>query len=91
MFSKKIKFKNSPDLDLSAIHEGEDENSPLVILCHGYASSKDSVGTKNLAQKLVESLQTQKKLEILEGAGHDIKAGFGANELLANFFFKMLL
>lgn len=42
MFQHKIEFKNSLGLALSAIFEGESESDPTVILCHGYASTKDS-------------------------------------------------
>lgn len=55
MFSQKRKFKNAKGLTLSAIYEGEDTNAPVVVLCHGYGSSKDSESTKNLSQKLVTS------------------------------------
>ena len=55
MFIEKRKFKNSKGLTLSALYEGEDKRAPLVILCHGYASSKDSNSTKSLAQKLVKA------------------------------------
>ncbi len=55
MFSEKRKFKNKKGLTLSAIYEGQDENNPIVILCHGYGSSKDKDSTKGLAQKLVDA------------------------------------
>lgn len=53
MFIEKRKFKNFKGLTLSAIYEGEHRNAPLVILCHGYGSSKDSEGTRDLTIKLV--------------------------------------
>lgn len=53
MFHEKRKFKNLKGLTLSAIYEGEDKNAPVVVICHGYGSSKDS-SAKNLAEKLVQ-------------------------------------
>lgn len=53
MFLEKRKFKNSRGLTLSAIYEGVDKNAPVVIMCHGYGSSKDG-SAKNLAQKLIK-------------------------------------
>lgn len=55
MFIEKRKFKNSKGLTLSAIYDGEDRNTPVVVMCHGFGSSKDSESTSNLAQKLVTS------------------------------------
>ncbi len=55
MFVEKRKFKNSKGNNLSAIYEGEDRNAPVVVLCHGFGSSKDSESNSHLAQKLVES------------------------------------
>lgn len=52
MFSEKRKFKNSKGLTLAAIYEGENKNNPVVVLCHGYGSSKDKESTKGLAEKL---------------------------------------
>ncbi len=52
MFSEKRKFKNKKGLTLSAIYEGQDKNAPVVVLCHGYGSSKDKESTKGLAEKL---------------------------------------
>ncbi len=55
MFKQKLNIKNSRNLNLSAILEGEDKNAPTVVMCHGFHSSKDnSISTKALAQKLVE-------------------------------------
>ncbi len=54
MFIQKRKFKNSKGLTLSAIYEGEDKNAPVVVMCHGYQSSKDKETTKALSQKLIE-------------------------------------
>lgn len=55
MFSEKRKFKNSKGLTLSAIYEGQDKNAPVVILCHGFGSSKDSESTTSLSQKLLNA------------------------------------
>ncbi len=55
MFIEKRKFKNSKSFTLSAIYEGEDRNAPVVIICHGYTSSKDRPLTQGaLAHKLIE-------------------------------------
>src|SRR3989338_1756950 len=55
MFREKRSFNNSQGLNLSAIFEGEDKNAPVVVMCHGFHSSKDnSMSTRALAQKLVE-------------------------------------
>lgn len=54
MFIEKRKFKNSKGLTLSAIYEGEDRSAPVVVMCHGFASSKDSEPNSDLAQKLVK-------------------------------------
>lgn len=54
MFYQKRKFKNSKGLTLSAIYEGEEKDAPVVVLCHGFGSSKDNPSTKLLAQKLVK-------------------------------------
>lgn len=53
MFLEKRSFKNSKGLILSAIFEGPDKKVPVVVLCHGYTSSKDRFTTKKLAQKLL--------------------------------------
>lgn len=53
MFLEKRKFKNSKGLTLSAIYEGEDKSAPVVVLCHGYGSSKYSKTTQMLSKKLV--------------------------------------
>ncbi|MEX0616855.1 MAG: alpha/beta fold hydrolase [Candidatus Woykebacteria bacterium] len=55
MFQQKIKFKNSLGLNLSAIFEGESEKDPLVVLCHGYNSSKDGISAASLSKKLIEN------------------------------------
>ena len=55
MFIEKRKFKNSKGLTLSAIYEGEHRNAKVVVMCHGYESSKDSPLTqKKLAGDLIE-------------------------------------
>jgi dipeptidyl aminopeptidase/acylaminoacyl peptidase len=54
MFQEKISFKNSLDLKLSGVLEGENKESPLVIICHGFDSLKDSPSNARLAQRLVE-------------------------------------
>ena len=55
MFIEKRNFKNSKGLILAAIYEGEDKNAPVIVMCHGYQSSKNSPMTqKALARKLVE-------------------------------------
>lgn len=54
MFVEKRKFKNSKGLTISAIYEGEEKDAPVVVLCHGFGSSKDNKSTKLLAQKLVK-------------------------------------
>lgn len=55
MFQHKIEFKNSLGLALSAIFEGESENDPTVILCHGYGSSKDSpISQIPFSRKLID-------------------------------------
>ena len=53
MFKQKINFKNSRNLTLSAVFEGEDKNAPVVAMCHGFHSSKDNpITSRALAQKL---------------------------------------
>lgn len=55
MFIEKRNFKNSIGLELTAIYEGEDKNAPVVVICHGYQSSKDSPLTqKAFSKKLIE-------------------------------------
>ncbi len=54
MFLEKRKFKNSKGLTLSAIYEGYDKSAPTVVICHGFASSKDSISQKDLSQKLIQ-------------------------------------
>ena len=54
MFIEKRKFKNSKGSTLSAIYEGENRNAKVVVLCHGYESSKDKETNRLLAEKLVE-------------------------------------
>lgn len=55
MFKQKLTIKNSRNLKLAAILEGEEKKAPTVVMCHGFHSSKDnSLSTKALAQKLVE-------------------------------------
>lgn len=53
MFIQKLTFKNSRNLTLPAIFEGEDREAPVVVICHGYGSSKDSISYKNLVPKLL--------------------------------------
>lgn len=53
MFLQKRKFKNSKGLTLFAIYQGEDIDAPVVVMCHGYGSSKDG-STKVLAEKLIK-------------------------------------
>lgn len=53
MFIQKLTFKNSRNLTLSAVFEGEDRDAPVVVMCHGFGSSKEK-SSKNLAQKLVQ-------------------------------------
>ena len=55
MFKQKINFKNSRNLNLSAIFEGEDRDAAVVVICHGYESSKDSISQRDLRKSLVES------------------------------------
>jgi len=56
MFREKRSFKNSRGLNLSAIFEGEEKDAPIVVMCHGFHSSKDNpITSRALAQKLVES------------------------------------
>lgn len=54
MFKQKLKFKNSRGLTLSAIFEGNDQKSPVVVMCHGFGSSKDSDANKDLSQKILD-------------------------------------
>src|SRR3972149_8169279 len=54
MFIEKRRFKNSRGLSLAAIYEGENRDAPVVILCHGYRSSKDSESTAKLAAELLK-------------------------------------
>jgi pimeloyl-ACP methyl ester carboxylesterase len=54
MFKDKFNIKNSYGLNLSAVFEGENKDGPLVILCHGYDSSKDSPSNASLAEELVK-------------------------------------
>lgn len=53
MFKRKIKFKNSRGLTLAAIFEGKDKDAPVVVMCHGFGSSKDSDANKDLSQKIL--------------------------------------
>lgn len=55
MFSEKRTFKNSKGLVLSAIYEGKDKKAPVVVICHGYASSKDSESQQDLRPKLLKA------------------------------------
>jgi len=54
MFIEKRHFKNSKGLNLSAIFEGENRDAPVVVMCHGFESSKDAFSTRSLAQKIVK-------------------------------------
>lgn len=58
MFKEKRTFKNSRGLKLSAIYEGKNKNAPVVVICHGYGSSKDSESNIHLAQELVKMGQS---------------------------------
>lgn len=55
MFQEKRTFKNSRGLTLSAIFEGKDKKAPVVVICHGYASSKDSESQLDLRPKLLKA------------------------------------
>lgn len=55
MFYEKRKFENSRDLTISAVFEGKDKKAPTVVICHGYASSKDSVSQKDLSERLLDT------------------------------------
>ena len=55
MFIEKRSFKNSRSLTLAAIYEGEDKKAPTVVICHGYASSKDSVSQRDISKRLIKS------------------------------------
>lgn len=55
MFFQKREFKNSKGFQLSAVYEGQDQNVPVVVMCHGYGSSKDSVSNADLAKKLTSA------------------------------------
>lgn len=55
MFREKRKFKNSRGITLSAIFEGKDKTAPVVIICHGYASSKDSESQEDLTPRLLKA------------------------------------
>lgn len=56
MFREKRNFKNSRGLRLSGIFEGENRNVPVVVMCHGFHSSKNNpITSRTLAQKLVEN------------------------------------
>lgn len=54
MFIEKRTFKNSRGLKLSAVYEGEDRQAPTVVICHGYASSKDSESQQDLRPRLLK-------------------------------------
>lgn len=54
MFQEKISFKNSFGFTLAGILEGGSKDAPLVILCHGYDSSKDSLSNSSLAAELIK-------------------------------------
>ncbi|MBI3282931.1 alpha/beta fold hydrolase [Candidatus Curtissbacteria bacterium] len=53
MFREKRTFKNSKGLVLSAVFEGDDKKAPTVVICHGYASSKDSESQQDLSKRLL--------------------------------------
>lgn len=55
MFKQKLTFKNTRNLALSAIFEGEHRDAPIVVMCHGFESSKDRETNRSLAQKLIEA------------------------------------
>lgn len=54
MFIEKRNFKNSKGLTLAAIYEGEDKNSPVIVLCHGFGSGKNGVSNTDLSAKLIK-------------------------------------
>src|SRR3989344_8275702 len=54
MFYQKRKFKNSKGLTLAAIYEGTNRDAPVVFICHGYLSSKDSESQEDLSKKLLQ-------------------------------------
>ena len=54
MFQEKINFKNSCGFTLSAIFEGETKVAPVVVMCHGYDSSKNSESNAKLAAELLK-------------------------------------
>ncbi|MEX0621446.1 MAG: alpha/beta fold hydrolase [Candidatus Woykebacteria bacterium] len=54
MFQQKISFKNSLGLTLAALLEGERRDVPVVVMCHGYGSSKNSTSTTGLSSELVK-------------------------------------
>lgn len=49
-----MKVKNSQGLTLTAILKGEKKDAPVVVMCHGYSSSKNSVSTEGLSNELVK-------------------------------------
>ena len=73
MFREERKFKNSRNLTLSAIYEGENRSAPIVVMCHGFQSSKDNpITSRALAQKL-----TERRLSVLrfDFTGHGESEG----------------
>ena len=54
MFQEKINFKNSRGLTLAALLEGERKDAPLVVMCHGYSSSKNGTSTEGLTAELIK-------------------------------------
>ncbi|MDO8487612.1 MAG: alpha/beta fold hydrolase [Candidatus Curtissbacteria bacterium] len=55
MYREERRFKNSRSLTLAAIYEGKNKNAPVVIMCHGYSSSKTRPSTRTLAKRLTNA------------------------------------
>ena len=73
MFREIRNFKNSRGLNLSAIFEGEHRKAPVVVMCHGFHSSKDNpITSRALAQKLVESGLSVLRFDF---TGHGVSEG----------------
>jgi hypothetical protein len=86
MFYQKRKFKNSKGLTLSAIYEGKDKNAPVVVLCHGYGSSKNTESIKLLVKKLVPAGVSIYRFDFLgcgesEGTLKDLTPKEGVDDL----------
>jgi len=86
MFKKKIRFKNSRNLNLSAIFEGENRDAPVIVMCHGYNSSKDRPSTAGLAARLVNKGLSVFRFDFTgngesEGKLDDLTPSVGINDL----------